>query len=90
LNLADFYYAAGPRRSAFIEQFASEKPTKPTDPLGLVLNEVRSRLGYLNDVGLGYLTLDRAHPFAFRRRNRARQSHHLPRHAAREHALRAG
>ena len=23
------------------------------------MNEVRSRLGYLNDVGLGYLTLDR-------------------------------
>ena len=32
---------------------------RPNDPLGLVLNEVRSRLGYLNEVGLGYLTLDR-------------------------------
>ena len=31
----------------------------PNDPLGLVLNEVRSRLGYLDEVGLGYLTLDR-------------------------------
>ena len=32
---------------------------RPNDPLGLVLNEVRSRLGYLDQVGLGYLTLDR-------------------------------
>ena len=30
-----------------------------TDPLGLALHEVRSRLGYLAEVGLGYLTLDR-------------------------------
>ena len=29
------------------------------DPLGLVLGEVRSRLQYLDQVGLGYLTLDR-------------------------------
>ena len=33
--------------------------SKPNDPLGLVLNEVRSRLGYLHEVGLGYLTLNR-------------------------------
>src|SRR5206468_13119159 len=34
-------------------------PAHSRDPLGLILNEVRSRLGYLNEVGLGYLTLDR-------------------------------
>src|SRR5205814_6363636 len=38
---------------------ASRHQPKPSDPIGLVLNEVRSRLGYLVEVGLGYLTLDR-------------------------------
>lgn len=38
-----------------------EKRAAKKDPtLHLVLNEVRSRLGYLDQVGLGYLTLDRA------------------------------
>src|SRR6185312_15470296 len=32
---------------------------KANDPIGLVFGEVRSRLGFLNDVGLSYLTLDR-------------------------------
>ena len=43
----------------FIETLADRHRLRPNDPLGLVLNEVRSRLGYLNQVGLGYLTLDR-------------------------------
>ena len=43
----------------FIETLASRHRLRPNDPLGLVLNEVRSRLGYLDQVGLGYLTLDR-------------------------------
>src|SRR5204862_1253999 len=33
---------------------------KSSDPLSLAFGEVRSRLGYLQEVGLGYLTLDRA------------------------------
>ncbi len=59
MTLADFYRL--PIRDAFrfIEKLAIKHKPKPTDPLGLVLNEVRSRLGFLNDVGLGYLTLDR-------------------------------
>ena len=46
-------------RCGQVEQFAAKLMPGNTDPLGLVLNEVRARLGYLNDVGLGYLTLDR-------------------------------
>ena len=59
LTLADFYQL--PIRDAlpFIETLADRHRLRPNDPLGLVLNEVRSRLGYLNEVGLGYLTLDR-------------------------------
>ena len=59
LTLADFYQL--PIRDAlpFIAALAERHRLRPNDPLGLVLNEVRSRLSYLNEVGLGYLTLDR-------------------------------
>src|SRR5208282_5307776 len=59
LRLADFYQL--PIRDAlpFIAALAERHRLRPHDPLGLVLNEVRSRLSYLNEVGLGYLTLDR-------------------------------
>jgi excinuclease ABC subunit A len=59
LTLADFYLL--PIRDAlpFIESLARKHNSRANDPLGLVLNEVRARLGYLNEVGLGYLTLDR-------------------------------
>src|SRR6185503_4047390 len=59
ITLADFYQL--PIRDAlrFIEQVALRHQPNPSDPIGLVLNEVRSRLGYLVEVGLGYLTLDR-------------------------------
>ena len=59
LNLAQFYLL--PIRDAlnFVRQLATQRNFKPNDPLTLVVNEVGSRLGYLNEVGLGYLTLDR-------------------------------
>ena len=59
LSLADFYQL--PIRDALqlIDGIAAKHQPKPSDPLGLVLSEVRSRLGYLVEVGLGYLTLDR-------------------------------
>ena len=60
LTLADFYQLPIRDALAFINQFIEAKKFKPNDPLGLVFNEVRSRLGFLNDVGLSYLTLDRA------------------------------
>ena len=60
LTLADFY--ALPIRDALrqVEDFARAHPRPSHDPLALALNEVRTRLGYLEEVGLGYLTLDRA------------------------------
>ena len=59
LTLADLYQL--PIRDALpvIEALAGQHRLKRNDPLGLVLGEVRARLGYLNAVGLGYLTLDR-------------------------------
>jgi excinuclease ABC subunit A len=59
LTLADFYQLSVDKALEFIEQVAGRHPAKPSDPIGLVLNEVRSRLSYLVQVGLGYLTLDR-------------------------------
>ncbi|MGB0581548.1 MAG: excinuclease ABC subunit A, partial [Limisphaerales bacterium] len=35
------------------------KSRKKSDPITIALDEVRSRLGFLNDVGLGYLNLNR-------------------------------
>jgi excinuclease ABC subunit A len=63
LSLADFY--ALPIRDSLkvIDSMAAARKTKPRssaqDPIALVLAEARSRLGFLNEVGLGYLTLDR-------------------------------
>jgi excinuclease ABC subunit A len=60
LTLADFYQLPIRDALAFINHFVEAKKFKPNDPIGLVFDEVRSRLGFLNDVGLSYLTLDRA------------------------------
>jgi len=61
MTLADFY--ALPVRDALkiVEQMAGRARLKGkgADPLRLALDEVRSRLNYLDEVGLGYLTLDR-------------------------------
>ncbi|MCX6891948.1 MAG: excinuclease ABC subunit UvrA [Verrucomicrobia bacterium] len=59
LTLADFYQL--PIRDAvpMVEALAERRRLRRNDPINLVLNEVRARLGYLNEVGLGYLTLDR-------------------------------
>ncbi len=39
---------------------ATEVQPRNIDPFRFALGEVRARLGYLNEVGLGYLTLDRS------------------------------
>ncbi|HEY5913888.1 MAG TPA: excinuclease ABC subunit UvrA, partial [Verrucomicrobiae bacterium] len=59
LNLADFY--ALPIRDAFklMTDVSARLERKKNDPLRLAADEVRSRLSYLDGVGLGYLTLDR-------------------------------
>jgi excinuclease ABC subunit A len=65
LTLPDFY--ALPVRDALvlIDAIAKSRTTPHAprkhsqDPIAHALNEVRSRLAYLDEVGLGYLTLDR-------------------------------
>src|SRR5690606_42081798 len=42
-----------------IDALIKRHAPKPHEPLGLVLGEVRQRLRYLDEIGLGYLTLDR-------------------------------
>ena len=52
-----------------------------------ILKEIRERLGFLVDVGLDYLTLDRAGRHALRRRGAAHPAGHADRLAARRRAL---
>ena len=59
LTLPDFYQLPIRQAVVIVEQLESIRPSNANDPLRLALTEVRARLGYLNDVGLGYLTLDR-------------------------------
>ncbi len=59
ITLADFYLLPIRDALALIEGFAASRKVAVNDPIQVVLNEVRARLGYLNEVGLGYLTLDR-------------------------------
>jgi excinuclease ABC subunit A len=59
LTLSDFYQLPIRDALALVDRFTESKKFKPADPIGLVWNEVRSRLAFLNDVGLSYLTLDR-------------------------------
>ena len=59
LTLPAFYALSIDRALAFIERIAAQHSPAPNDPLTLALGEVRARLSYLVEVGLGYLTLDR-------------------------------
>jgi len=62
LTLADFYALPIRDALALIDRLTKSRIThhaSRNDPVNLVLNEVHSRLAYLNEVGLGYLTLDR-------------------------------
>ena len=59
LTLADFYQLPIRRAVELIQGLESARHRPANDPLTLALTEVRSRLAYLNEVGLGYLTLDR-------------------------------
>ena len=58
-TLADFYQLPIRRALQLIEGLERMRKLPANDPVKLVLTEVRSRLAYLNEVGLGYLTLDR-------------------------------
>lgn len=59
LSLADFYRL--PIRDALecAKLLAAEHRAAPGDPVGIAIAEVKSRLEYLVEAGLGYLTLDR-------------------------------
>ncbi len=56
LNLVDLMRLPLSKANDFVQKILSEDADDATE---LVLDEMRSRLKYLNDVGLGYLTLDR-------------------------------
>src|SRR6185369_9197913 len=58
LTLADFYLLSVKDAFAFIERLP-RSGKKKTDPFAIALDEVQCRLGYLDEVGLSYLTLDR-------------------------------
>jgi excinuclease ABC subunit A len=59
-TLADFYRLPVGQALGFVDALMAGRPrSKVSDPLWLALNEVRSRLGFLLDSGLGYLSLDR-------------------------------
>ncbi len=60
LTLSDFYQLSLRDSLAYVEALAAQRQhLKSSDPLALALQEVRARLSFLNEVGLGYLTLDR-------------------------------
>jgi excinuclease ABC subunit A len=59
LTLAGFYQLPIRDARRFIEALAAKRKPQPSDPIRFVLEEVQARLGYLVEVGLGYLTLDR-------------------------------
>ena len=60
LTLADFYRLSVRNALAFVESIMPKTAQpKNSDPMAVALGEVRSRLAYLDEVGLNYLTLDR-------------------------------
>ncbi|MFN3410006.1 MAG: hypothetical protein ACK45B_13490, partial [Limisphaerales bacterium] len=62
INLADFYALPIADALALIQQLDQDERSviqHPQSPIAHALHEIRSRLQYLADVGLGYLTLDR-------------------------------
>jgi excinuclease ABC subunit A len=58
LTLSDFYLMSVRDALAFISELP-RPGKKKTDPFNIALEEVQNRLGYLDEVGLSYLTLDR-------------------------------
>jgi len=59
LSLADFYRLPIAEALAWARAVRRDKSWSAADPLGMAMNDVCSRLEYLVEVGLGYLTLDR-------------------------------
>lgn len=60
MTLADFYGLSIRQALEFVQGWFTQQTKRGgSDPLRLALEEVRSRLQYLEEAGLGYLTLDR-------------------------------
>lgn len=59
VTIAGFYQFTIAQAHAFMDEVARAHTFGKTDPQGVVLDEIRARLSYLLEVGLGYLTLDR-------------------------------
>lgn len=59
LTLADFYSLTVERADTLITRLQSRLQPARHEPVGILLGELASRLGFLVEVGLGYLTLDR-------------------------------
>jgi len=62
LNLSQFYQLPIASALALVHEFARKRKAQvpeKADPIRVALHEVQSRLQFLMDVGLGYLTLDR-------------------------------
>jgi len=59
LTLSEFYTLPLEQAQGLIDALHTHHNPQHHEPLGIVLSEVRARLGFLVDVGLGYLTLDR-------------------------------
>jgi len=58
-TLADFYRLPIRESLRLTEELIAQRKAKRGDPIAIALSEVQSRLAYLAEVGLGYLTLDR-------------------------------
>ncbi len=59
ITLPEFYKLPLSQSLSIIEGWKKEFNPRVNEPLGLVLNEIESRLGFMVEVGLSYLTLDR-------------------------------
>ncbi|MBL9136409.1 MAG: excinuclease ABC subunit UvrA [Verrucomicrobiales bacterium] len=60
LTLADLYALPIHRTLDLVRQMDVQSSQAANDPIHLALSEVQARLGFLVEVGVGYLTLDRA------------------------------
>ncbi len=58
-TIAGFYQYTIAQAHAFMSEVTRAYTFDKTDPQAVVLDEIRARLSYLLEVGLGYLTLDR-------------------------------
>ncbi|HAO65249.1 MAG TPA: excinuclease ABC subunit A, partial [Verrucomicrobiales bacterium] len=59
LTLPEFYKLPLSKSLEIVESWQKQFKPKVNEPMGLILNELQSRLKFMVEVGLSYLTLDR-------------------------------